>query len=266
MFLEFVQKYNSMRSNVGRPPTLSLMEQLLVVLIRLRVGLPEQDLSYRFDVSVTTISVVFSYWVNSLHDILTQIPIWPTRSTVDKFMPMSFKEMYPTTRVILDCTVLFIEVPSDYRNQSDTFSPYKSHNTAKGLIGITPNGFISLVSDLSPGRVSDNKLTRQSGLYDLLEPHDSMRSFLIREDLDQKGVTLNVPPFLKGRSQLSAADEVETRRIANLRVHVERVIGNAKTFRILSGIFPNSMADKLSKILKICCYLNNFTNEPLLER
>ncbi|XP_064464256.1 uncharacterized protein LOC135375493 [Ornithodoros turicata] len=162
-----------------------------------------------------------------LCEYLDKAPIWPSRDIVDEFMPEVFRESYTSTRVILDCTELYIETPSDFRVQSDTYSTYKSHNTAKGLIGIAPNGFVTFVSDLAPGRISDKALVRQSGLYKLLEEGDAVmadRGFLIKEDLADLKVDLHIPPFLNGASQLSLADESTTRAIAKARIHVERVI------------------------------------------
>ena len=48
------------------------------------------------------------------------------------------------TRVIIDCTEIFIEMASSFRSQSATYSSYKSHNTAKRLIGISPAGLLHL--------------------------------------------------------------------------------------------------------------------------
>ena len=72
-------------------------------------------------------------------------------------MPKQFKEAYPTTRVILDCTELFIEMPTSARTQSATVSNYKHKNTAKGLVGIATNGMVTFVSDLYTGRISGQK-------------------------------------------------------------------------------------------------------------
>ena len=132
----------------------------------------------------------------------------------------------------MDCTELFIEIPSHFRVQSDTYSSYKHHNTAKGLIGITPNGFISLASELVPGRMSDRDVTIQSGLIEKLEHGDSVmadRGFLIDDILATKRVGLNIPPFLNGKSQLSVKEAEETVQIARIRIHVERVIENEST-------------------------------------
>ena len=46
--------------------------------------------------------------------------------------------------MILDCTEIFIQMLSSFRAQSQTYSSYKSHNTANDLIGIAPNGFVSI--------------------------------------------------------------------------------------------------------------------------
>ena len=72
------------------------------------------------------------------------------------------------------------------------------------------------VSGLYPGCISDKELTRCIGLFDLLDSDDSVmadRGFDIEEDLALLGVRLNIPPFLRGKEQLSAQELVETRRI-----------------------------------------------------
>ena len=85
------------------------------------------------------------------------------------------------------------------RTQSSTYSNYKRHNTAEGLIGITPAGALPFVSDIYTGRTSDKKTTQDSQIFTLLETGDSVmadKGFDIGEDLPQ-GVHLNVPPFLR---------------------------------------------------------------------
>ena len=72
------------------------------------------------------------------------------------------------------------------------------------------------------------------------------------------GVTLNIPPFLDGKPQLTIEKEIETRRIASVRVHVERAIERIKYYIILQQTSQLSIAADLNKIWIICCYLVNF--------
>ena len=83
---------------------------------------------------------------------------------MNEIMPSSFKEMYPTTWVIIDCSELFIETPSSFRTQSVTYSNYKHHNTAKGLVGISPSAAVTFVSHLYAGRSSDKQITNDRGI------------------------------------------------------------------------------------------------------
>lgn len=51
--------------------------------------------------------------------------------------------------------------------------------------------------------------------------------------------TLLIPAFTKGKDQLTAVEVHETRTIANVRIHVERVIGFIKQkYTILQGTLP----------------------------
>ena len=101
----------------------------------------------------------------------------------------------------------------------------------KTLIAVTPSGAVSFVSNLYGGSISDRKLTEKSGLLNMLEPGDSVmadRGFTIADMLDIRGVALNIPPT-KTQHQFTQRELTVTRRIANLRIHVERAIGRIKT-------------------------------------
>ncbi len=242
-------------------------QEFFLVLVRLRLGLLEEDLATRCGLSQSQMSRIFITWVDFLHSRLRTYPIWPTRESIHKTMPAVFKAMYPSTRVIIDCTEIFIERPSSFQSQSATYSTYKSHNTAKGLVGISPSGAVTFVSDLYVGRSSDKQVTVDCGIFDLLAPGDSImadRGFDI-EDILPNGVSLNIPPFMRNKEFLSIEEETETRRIASVRIHVERAIARIKNFRILSTVFPISMGADLNKIWVICCYLSNFLPPLIIE-
>ena len=80
---------------------------------------------------------------------------WAPKEIVQDNMPQIFKETYPLTRCIIDCSEIFIERPFAYEARDKTYSNYKKHNTAKFLIAISPSGSISFVSTVWGGRVSE---------------------------------------------------------------------------------------------------------------
>ena len=90
-------------------------------------------------------------------------------------------------------------------------------------------GMITFVSRLYNGAISDVhvQLTKDCGILQKLEPGDSVmadRGFKIVEELNSIGALLNIPPFLSNRPQLTAAEVLSGRKIASVRVHVERAI------------------------------------------
>ena len=61
------------------------------------------------------------------------------------------------------------------------------------------------------------------------------------------GVTLSIPLCHRDKKHLSIQEETETRRIASLRIHVERAIARIKNHNMLKTIFPIAMAAKVNK-------------------
>ena len=246
---------------------LSLMEELLAVLVRLRLGLYTEDVCARFGISRSYYSKIFTTWIVFLSKELTLLFPWPSKDLIQRYTPAQFN-IYPRTRVILDCTEIFIERPSLLKANCQAYSNYKSHSTFKALVGVSPSGAFTFVSDLWSGRASDKLLVQESGILDLLEAGDNVmadRGFEIEELLVERKVTLNIPPFLgRQRDQFSVGEVDETRKIASLRIHVERAIGRMKKFHILDGDLPITLAPIANHIFKVCAYLTNFS-PPLVS-
>ena len=91
-------------------------------------------------------------------------------------------------------------------------------------------------------RHGDNYLTENCGILRKLLPRDLIladRGFTIHESVMFQQAQLAIPAFTKGKDQLDPIDVEKTRGIANVRIHVERVIGLLhRKFTILSGILP----------------------------
>ena len=209
--------------------------QLFLTMVKLRLNVPLKDLAFRFGISMGLVSRYFTTWVCFLYHQLKEIKWCPDVEQVFATQPVAFKDKYPKTYCIIDASEVFIETPTDLFMQSSTWSNYKHHNTAKVLIGCTPNGVISFVSPLYVGGISDVELTRVSGFLDTLNGKEGVsimadRGFTVRNLLEEKGVSLNIPPFMENRQQLPAEEVQLGRKIASLRIHVERAIGRIKNY------------------------------------
>ena len=154
--------------------SLSPFQQLLVTLMRLRLNLPGRDLAYRFSVHESTVSRIFARVLEVLFANLKPLIIWPERDVLTKTMPMVFHKHYPKCVVIIDCFEIFIDRPTNLLARAQTYSAYKHHHTVKYLIGVTPQGTVSFISDGWGGRTSDKYVTEHSTLLSNLVPGDTI--------------------------------------------------------------------------------------------
>ena len=254
----------------GPKVKLSPEDQLLLVLSWLKGGFNLKHCSWLFNLSVPSTSRYIITWINLMYFTLGSIPIWPSKLQIKETMPISFKELYPKTRCIVDCTELFCQRPSSLATQSNMYSQYKSHVTYKGLIGIAPSGSITFVSQLYEGSISDKEIVDRSGLLNknFWEEGDSLmadRGFTIKELLDPLKVELNIPAFLEGRTQFTTEEVKESQTIASVRIHVERAIQRVKKFRQIRNEIPLALHGSINQIWTVACLLCNFMS-PLIQK
>lgn len=127
---------------------LSPFQQILLTLIKLRLNLPFKYLSYKFAVSPTTASETFYKCIDILYNKYKCFIYWPDREALQKNVPLCFQESFgKKVAVIIDCFEVFTETPSQNLNAARCWSNYKHHQTVKFLIGITPQGTISFISE-----------------------------------------------------------------------------------------------------------------------
>lgn len=250
------------RYNYRRTRKLSQKDEFLLTLMRLRLGLLNEDLADRFCISPSMVSNIFSTWIPILSRVLGDALVcWIPREAIRTKMPQSFKKMgYTNCRVILDCSEVFIERPKSLNAQAVTWSDYKHHNTLKFLVGIAPTGYITFLSNTYGGRASDRHIVLDSNFLDILERGDQVmadRGFQIKEDLLLKFCSLVVPPGARIKSQFTEKEVKKTKEIANLRIHVERAINRMKTFRLLKTILPITILHLADGIVKTCAALAN---------
>ncbi|KXJ29340.1 uncharacterized protein LOC110249334 [Exaiptasia diaphana] len=132
----------------ARDHKLPVEDEFLMFMMKLKLGLTNLDLAIRFYISQGRVSNLVNSWLIYLYTFFGKLKIWPHRDVIIEQMPSKFKEEYPSTMIIIDCTELKIECPSSLLKQSETYSNYKSTNTVKGLVGVDAKGGIMYVSHL----------------------------------------------------------------------------------------------------------------------
>ncbi|XP_047137573.1 uncharacterized protein LOC100202502 [Hydra vulgaris] len=186
----------------------------------------------------------------------------PARELIFETLPPIFKSKFPRLTSIIDCFQVFIESPALH--------------ILTVFISCTPLGAINFVSKCWGGRASDIQIVRESNFTSSKYhyPGDQIladRGFTLKDDF----ATLSyseplVPAFKKNKTQLSADDVESTRKIASVRIHIERVIGLLKNrYSILKGILPIRTVKRLKdeathskhascdKIVVVCAALVN---------
>jgi hypothetical protein len=219
---------------------LDIADQIMLVLMRLKLNLIFHDLCRRFGISSSLACKIFNSWIPVPADMLKSLIIWLPRETIRACYPESFRENYPRTTCIIDCAETFIQRPTNLKSRGETYSNYKSHNIAKYMVGISPHGQIMFISKAFGGRASDKFIVEKSVSLDYLLPGDEVmadRGFTIDHLLVPRRVKLNISAFTKCKSQLSVTS---TRRIARVRILVERAIRRLKVFKVLSSTVPVS--------------------------
>lgn len=131
------------RSTLVLKGGLSWENHLLLVLMKVRLGLTNRDLAYRFELPFSTVSKVLRDWIPMLSSIVKPLIMWPSKNAVRADMAKCFKPKFRNCRCIIDCTEIFIERTYNLKARAETWSNYKHQNTIKYLIGITPAGAIS---------------------------------------------------------------------------------------------------------------------------
>ena len=238
---------------------MSVKEQLVFTLVRLRHCPTLNLLCDWFGISCSTGSTIFITWILFLEKELKFLIKFASLSDmagIDR--PKCYADVR-NLRAIIDCTEFHIETPSRPSSQRNTYSQYKSGNTFKLLVSQSPICHINFVSNVFSGSTSDKELVQKSGFLDLLEEGDVVmadKGFNIQDLLAVRGVRLSAPPVMR-KNNVSASASTLTRRIANKRIHIERMIRKRKSFKILGRCIPLTFKGYISSIVKVVASLVN---------
>ena len=115
------------------------------------------------------------------------------------------------------------------------------------MIGTTPQGTVSFISNGWGGRWDDKHLTANSKFISKLIYGDLVsadRGFEIQDLVAIAGAEVQYPAFTRGKCQLGVTEVEATRKIANVRIHVGRVIGSVRQIYSILGALITKADDE----------------------
>lgn len=249
--------------------TLPVQDQVLLTFMKLRQNFAVADLARRFKRSASQVSKIIAHWIDVLAVHTKDLIPWLPRETIKATMPEVFLKNFPDLTCIIDCSESVLQKAKNLDSRSESYSHYYASNTVKYLVAIAPSGMVMFISEAFGGKCSDRYITQNSGFLDCLRPGDVVmgdRGFTIRDLVEERRVRLVIPAFTRKHSQLTNEQVTEMRRIANVRIHVERAIRRLKVYKILSQTVPISLVPKIDNILQICAALINLRGELISSK
>ena len=106
---------------------------IYIVLKKISLDQEFKAISDDFGLSVSQTSYIFRITLYKLNEALKKFVFWPSRSEIEKNLPIPFRLRYRSVASIIDCFDIIIEKPKNPIHQALTWSGNKKNNTIKYL-------------------------------------------------------------------------------------------------------------------------------------
>ena len=125
------KQFDASTKKAGRLRKWNVKNEFLLTLMKLRLGLLNQDLGDRFHISATTVCKILTTWVAFLSANLVPALLFNSpKEAVELTLPKSFQTpVYCKVRHVIDCTEVFIEKRKDLQLQALTWSAQTTSTT-----------------------------------------------------------------------------------------------------------------------------------------
>ncbi|XP_049871642.1 uncharacterized protein LOC126370683 isoform X1 [Pectinophora gossypiella] len=232
VFMSLGNGVNNLNYIYEQPPVhLDPLEQFCMVLLILKRHREFEDVAMTHKTSVKQVTNIFITWIKFM------ALQW---RTID-LMPLEFNDTYPHNGMQIDASDSSINTPCQPITQEITFSTYNNGHI-KLLIGVTLSG---LITDISPcyGEKESNE-------------QNIILSNKVRADMPEP--KLNKDNQVSPKPSTKHKIRKRGKKSANKNVHVERVIGMLKTYKILTEAMNETEKLLSSDIAFVVAMLVNF--------
>jgi hypothetical protein len=237
---------------------LDLDTRLLMLLIWLRHYLTGETLGYLFGVNQSTVSRNVSRLLPVLQAI-TQESLSPPNPQGSRRSLLQFRQQEPDLFAILDATEQNVYRPQDDQLARSHYSGKQRRSTCKNAILVNEEGLIRQITPSSPGSLHDMTHVRQAGILAHIPPGViavADAGFMgLYKDLRKHSVL--VPHKAYRKHPLLPDQRFANRELSAVRIKVENVFAQLKTFRILTHRFRHNVALIHSQVFAIIAGLHN---------
>ncbi|XP_028177251.1 uncharacterized protein LOC114365028 [Ostrinia furnacalis] len=239
------------------------VENILLCFEKIRLNSTFSELEDNFGISLSYASKLFVGNIPIISSVLRPFIVNLDKKIIKSNLPIAFRHNYHNVSCIIDCLEIDIQKPSKALHQALTWSEYKKGNTVKYLISCTPNGLVNYVSQGFGGRASDVTIVENCKFLNGLQPGTCIladRGFKhLEQMLHEKGMKLLRPPSVSAGTKLSKSEVRQTKIIASLRIHIDRVIRRVREFHMLKqhSVINTNILRVLDHVIIIACALIN---------
>lgn len=209
-------------------------ENVMITLRKIRLNESFKLLGKYFGLCKSRVSEIFRRSLPTIAECLREAIQRVPPETILRNLPTAFRYNYSNVTDILDCFEIQVQSSRNAEHRAITYSSYKGGTTLKFLICISPDCYTMFLSRGYGGRIGDTTLTLDCGYFAGLTHRNNVmadRGFKgLEAALAAMGVKLVRPPSVFGGKAMSKEDCTEGKKIAALRIHVERVIGKMRFF------------------------------------
>ena len=135
--LKLTTSHKTSSKKFGPKRKLPSKDEFLLTLMKLRLGLLNEDLADRFKISKGLTSTIFLTWIKASSLVLAPLIYMPEQESISNTRPSRFKSMPDLHSIIDGGTEFFIQTPKNPEMQKLTWSEYKHHNTLKALVCVS---------------------------------------------------------------------------------------------------------------------------------
>lgn len=86
------------------------------------------------------------------------------------------------------------------------------------------------------------------------------KGFNVQDLFAPKDVQVNIPAFFSKKNRLTEKQVLSDRKVSSKRVHIERIIGMGKTYKVLTCVLDATETKLAHHIIAACYALCNFRN------